>query len=317
MDTRPSLARLDLNLLVSLDALLRERSVTRAAQRLMLSQPALSAALSRLRSHFKDPLLARRGNSYELTPLALRLSHQVPAALEMARRVFDSQTDWSPETSNREFSILGSDYGFVTTGQLVSRLAVRQAPDIRFHFLLHTTSIVDDVREHLRTVDGILLPHGHITDLPHVELWTDRWVIIAADDNPAVVDGLSLETLARSPWVFTYQSRTAFTSATQQLRSLGLEPRVEAIVETFLSLPPFVQGTPRLGLLQEQAARLISHMPGITVLPPPFEAPPIVNALWWHPVHEHDPEHIWMREQFREATRELRAASRELRGAKD
>ena len=305
MSAAPSLARLDLNLLVSLDALLRERSVTRAAERLMLSQPALSAALARLRSHFKDPILARRGNSYELTPLALRLSERVPAALEMTRRVFDSQTEWSPATSSREFSVFGSDYSFATTGQRVSRHVMEAAPDVRFHFLLHTTSIVDQVSDHLRTVDGILLPHGHISDLPHLELWTDRWVILASDDNP-IADDLSLDALARAPWVFTYQSRTAFTSASQQLRSLGLEPRVEAIVETFLSLPPFVQGTPRLGLLQEQAANLVGHMPGVRVLPTPFEASPIVNALWWHPVHEHDPEHIWMREQFRESTRDLR-----------
>ncbi|MFF2773169.1 LysR family transcriptional regulator, partial [Streptomyces bacillaris] len=66
------MSRLDLNLLIALDALLTERSVTRAAERLRLSQPALSASLSRLRIHFGDPILARRGNTYELTPLALR-----------------------------------------------------------------------------------------------------------------------------------------------------------------------------------------------------------------------------------------------------
>ncbi|MDN8907652.1 LysR family transcriptional regulator, partial [Staphylococcus aureus] len=72
MADHPLLSRLDLNLLVALDALLTERSVTRAAERLHLSQPALSASLARLRNHFNDPILARRGNAYELTPLALR-----------------------------------------------------------------------------------------------------------------------------------------------------------------------------------------------------------------------------------------------------
>src|SRR6478736_9807851 len=79
------LSRLDLNLLISLDALITERSVTRAAERLHLSQPTLSASLARLRTHFGDPLLARRGNSYDLTPLAARLADQVPTVLEGAR----------------------------------------------------------------------------------------------------------------------------------------------------------------------------------------------------------------------------------------
>lgn len=85
------LSRLDLNLLVSLDALLTEQSVTRAADRLHLSQPALSASLARLRTHFGDQILARRGNAYELTPFAIRLTEHTSTALEAARRVFESQ----------------------------------------------------------------------------------------------------------------------------------------------------------------------------------------------------------------------------------
>src|SRR6478752_7841326 len=106
---QPLLSRLDLNLLVALDALLTERSVTRAAERLHLSQPALSASLARLRNHFNDPILARRGNAYELTPLALRLSEHTTIALDAARRVFESQATWSPRDSTREFSIYGSE----------------------------------------------------------------------------------------------------------------------------------------------------------------------------------------------------------------
>ena len=97
MPTTTTLARLDLNLLVSLDALLTERSVTRAAQRLNLSQPALSASLARLRLHFNDQILSREGNSYQLTPLASRLAEQTGLALDAAQRVFASQAAWDPE----------------------------------------------------------------------------------------------------------------------------------------------------------------------------------------------------------------------------
>src|SRR6478736_4676253 len=105
MPDRPPLSRLDLNLLIALDALLTERSVTRAAERLRLSQPALSASLSRLRAHFNDPILARQGNTYELTPLASRLAEQTGSALDAARRVFESQAEWDPGESTREFAV--------------------------------------------------------------------------------------------------------------------------------------------------------------------------------------------------------------------
>lgn len=305
MTEKASLARLDLNLLVALDALLTERSVTRAAERLRLSQPALSASLARLRIHFDDVLLARQGNTYQLTPLAARLSERTTLALEMTRRVFESQNDWSAEASTREFSIYGSDYAFTTTGQAVSRTASAMAPNVKFRFMLHSSPVVDDVENQLRFVDALLLPHGFITNMPHIDLWHDRWVLIASDDNPAVRDGLTMEVMERSPWVFTYQSRTAFTSASRQLQVLGLEPRVEAVVETFLGLSTFVVGTPRLALVQAGLLELIPDMDGIRVFETPFDASPIINALWWHPAHTYDPEHTWMRQLFQTASAKI------------
>jgi LysR family nod box-dependent transcriptional activator len=301
---QPLLSRLDLNLLVALDALLTERSVTRAAERLHLSQPALSASLARLRTHFNDPILARRGNTYELTPLAIRLTEHTTTALEAARRVFESQATWNPLDSTREFSVYGSDYGFATIGTAVSRLAVERAPGVRFRFMLHNPAIVDDVAIRLRAVDGMMIPHGYLTDLPYVDLWRDGWVIIASESNEAIGDELTMELLGRLPWVFTYQSRTAFTSAARQLQQLGVEPRVEVVVESFLALPHFISGTNRLGLLQAGLAPLAAQqVAGIRILPAPFDATPVVNALWWHPVHNRDPEHAWMRSLFTEAAR--------------
>jgi len=306
MPDRPSLARLDLNLLVALDALLTERSVTKAAERLHLSQPALSASLARLRTHFSDPLLARRGNAYELTALAIRLADHTSTALESARRVFDSQADWSPEESTREFSIYGSDYSFATIGAAVSELALQRAPGVRFRFMLHSPLIIDEVDTRLRSVDGLLIPHGFLTDLPYLDLWRDRWLVVAADTNERAAAGLTMELLAEAPWVFTYQSRSAFTSATRQLQQLGIEPRVDAVVESFLALPHFIAGTDRLGLIQSELAGAARGAGGIRLFEPPFDATPVLNALWWHPVHDRDPEHAWMRGLFAEAAQGFR-----------
>jgi LysR family nod box-dependent transcriptional activator len=307
---QPLLSRLDLNLLVALDALLTEKSVTRAAERLHLSQPALSASLARLRTHFNDPILARRGNTYELTPLAMRLGEHTATALDAARRVFESQAAWAPHESTREFSVYGSDYGFATIGRAVSKLASEKAPGVRFRFLLHNQAIVEDATNRLRSVDAMVIPHGFLSDLPYKDLWRDRWIVVASEDNDDIGETLTMDDLATSPWVFTYQSRTAFTSATRQLQQLGLEPRVDAVVEGFLVLPHFVVGTRRLGLLQAGLAPVAKRVDGIRILEPPFDATPVVSALWWHPVHNRDPEHAWMRTLFEQAAREVDSSAR-------
>lgn len=308
MATKP-LSRLDLNLLVALDALLGERSVTRAAERLGLSQPALSASLSRLRVHFEDPILVREGNNYVLSPLAVRLADQTAIALESARRVFAAHADFDASDSTREFTIFGSDYSFVTVGHRVSALAAERAPGVRFRFNLHNPQFIEDIAHRLRTTDGVLIPHGPVEGLPYVDLFSDDWVGVTATDNPDVGDRITMEVAATSPWVFTYQSQAAFTSAGRQLQELGVEPRIDAVVEGFLAMPAFIAGTRRLGLVQSRLAPFVAQHPGVRVVAPPFEATAVRNALWWHPVHDRDPEHQWMRELFAEAGRELGAAT--------
>lgn len=309
MATPPLISRLDLNLIVSLDALLTERNVTRAAESLRLSQPALSASLAKLRRHFNDPLLVRNGNSSELTPLAHRLSAHVPAALDSFRRVFESQAEWAPETSEREFRIYGSDYAFATVGHSASRIAHQSAPGVKFRFELHTPAIVNDSAQ-LRASDGILIPHGHVDGLRHTDLWTDTWVVLADASHPTIRGSVTLDDLRENPWVFTYQSPSAFTSANKQLEAMGVEPKVDTVVASFLALPHFIRGTTRLGMAQAGLAHDAEHLSGLQVLRPPFDTAPVANSLWWHAIHENDPEHEWMRGIFATVGRELAQATR-------
>src|SRR5919202_1733449 len=133
-----TLPNLDLNLLIALDALLEQRGVTRAAQQLGLSQPALSASLARLRRHFGDELLSRTGNEYRLTPLAAQLKPRVRLALEGVERVFTAQPEFDPAESTREFSVLLSDYACAVVGNELSELLGREAPRARLRLEHHT-----------------------------------------------------------------------------------------------------------------------------------------------------------------------------------
>ncbi|MGX1370472.1 DNA-binding transcriptional LysR family regulator [Streptomyces canus] len=237
-----NLSRLDLNLVLALRALLEERNVTRAGERIGLSQPAMSAALSRLRRHFDDELLSRTGNAYELTPLGVALRDRSATACDLLERVFSSQAEFDPAAESREFTLLASDYGAAVFGAALARTLHQEAPGIRLTFQHPAPSVVENTATVLSTVDGLLMPHGVIDGFPFVDVHQDRWLCMVADDNPEVGDEVTLDHLANLPWA-VYQ-RPYDAPVARQLSMIGISPRVEVSVQTFQLLPHMVEGTP-------------------------------------------------------------------------
>jgi DNA-binding transcriptional LysR family regulator len=303
------LANLDLNLLVALDALLQERSVTRAAAGMGVSQPALSSSLGKLRRHFGDELLTRVGNSYQLTPLGIQLSELTAGVLAGVVRVFSSQPDFDPSTSDREFVVECSDYVAAIIGPTVMAMLTERAPRVRLN--LHHVSVesIDAAAEALRTTtDAFVFPHGFLPDnLPYANLFTDSWVCLVSADNPKVDETLTVEHLQELPMVLTYLRPTAFTTVVKQLHTMGVHPPAHMVVEDFTVVPFLIRGSDRIGILQERLARLLAPAAGVRVLPCPFDPLPLVEAVWWHSLYEHDVGHRWLRSLLVEAGRRLDA----------
>ncbi|MFG3632883.1 LysR family transcriptional regulator [Streptomyces huasconensis] len=289
-----NLASLDLNLITALRALLQERSVTRAGQRVGLSQPAMSAALARLRRHFDDDLLSRVGSRYELTALGQVLLDRTATACDLLERVFTSQADFDPAHETHTFTLIASDYAVAVFGAELARTVHAEAPGIRLRFRQTPTDVTENTGTLLSTADGLLMPHGVINGFPAVELYRDRWVFLVSDDHPDVGERLTLDDLRRLPWV-TYR-RTYDAPAVRQLGMLGIEPRTEVSVDSFQALPWLVAGTRRIALIQELLADRLRGVAPVRVMECPYEAVPVQEALWWHPVHTHDAAHIWLRE---------------------
>lgn len=155
-----ALGNLDLNLMRALDALLREANVTRAAERLNLTQPTLSACLARLRKHFGDDLLRREGNQLELTPLALRLQPLVGEALDSAERLFRAHVVFDPASSTRRFVVVASDYGTGVVGAWWSAAVSRSAPYMRTAFRNWPFESLFPVEVRARDMDGMIAPTG-------------------------------------------------------------------------------------------------------------------------------------------------------------
>ena len=291
-----NLSRLDLNLLVTLDALLQERSVTRAAERMGLSQPAVSAQLSRLRRHFGDELLTRTGNHYRLTSLATQLVDRVRVALTGVERVFSAEPDFDPATATREFSVLTTDYSVEVLGQAVGELFAAEAPGCRLRFSASTPRVIDAAEHALITTDLLLLPHGFVEGLSYQDLYSDGWVCLVSADNDEVGEALTVQQLRTMPWVATFHGPTASTAAARQMRLLGIEPQIQVVTETFLTVPSLIAGSKRVALYQRLLADRLPGKLGVRALACPFPAGSLREAMWWHPMHDDDPEHRYLRD---------------------
>ncbi|MEV5903248.1 LysR family transcriptional regulator [Streptomyces sp. NPDC052127] len=307
------LSGLDLNLVLSLRALLEERNVTRAGQRIGLSQPAMSAALARLRRHFDDELLSRVGGQYELTALGRALLDRTATACDLLERVFSSRAEFMPGSEEHEFTLLSSDYAVAVFGAELARTVHAEAPGVRLRFQRPPTDVTEETATLLSTADGLLMPHGVISGFPAVELFTDGWAFLVAETNDEVGDRLTMDDLARLPWV-TYQ-RTYDAPAARQLSMLGIEPRVEVSVDSFQVLPFLVAGTRRIALVQQRLAEQLRGVAAVRVMAAPYEVVPLQEALWWHPVHTHDAAHMWLRDTAARVGAELSALASDPRAA--
>lgn len=298
-----ALARVDLNLLVALDALLRVRSVTKAAAELGLSQPALSASLGKLRRVFADDLLTRVGNSYELTPLAVVLLDRTAAALVATAEVFASPGDFDPRTSRREFELYVSDYAASVLAAPLVKLTRVEAPVVHLRLQQLSATVVDNAPEFLRDHDGLVLPHGLVKDARYVDLFTDRFVLVASADNHAVNREMTIEDMVKAPMVVAYNTRTGRNTAVHQMQLAGLEPTVDTVTESFLIMPFLIAGTDRIGLVPAMIARRMPAFADVQTVPCPFPVNDLVESLWWHERHDQDPGHRWFRSMLVRAAR--------------
>lgn len=291
-------------MLVTLSALLEERSVTAAARRLDVAQPTMSTALARLRRHFGDELLARAGNRYELTPLAARLQPQAVDLVAGAERLFAVESAFDPATAQREFSVVTSDYGLALVGPALTRTISAGAPRCRVRLLPLTMAVLDDVDEALAVVDLLLLPKGVIDGPRHQDLLIDEWVGVVATGNTAVAASLSLANLAELSWVVIAGGTSGAagsveaTPALRQLALLGITPQIAVVTESFLSAPLLVEGTDRVTIVQRRLAERVVPGCDLRIVDLPFPVVPLVEAAWWHPAQMRDGGHQWLRAQL-------------------
>jgi DNA-binding transcriptional LysR family regulator len=299
---------IDLNLLIALGALLEERNLTRAGEKINLSQPAMSGALARLRKYYGDELLARSGREYQLTPLAEQLMPAVQAALRQVERTLEVTPEFEPLASDRTFSIALSDY---TVAVLIEPLMSRVhelAPGVG----LQLNPIPADMAETdrgLRQHDLLIAPKPREYEFlgESEPIFTDRFVCIADPANPRLRDGrLSLADLAALPHARATFGQDGFNQAEQAVAELGVRHSVQVTTVGWLPLPFVVAGTDLVAMIPERLARRVAAPAGVSVIEPPFGLVELVEEAWWHPMRGPDPALRWLRGVLREAAGALR-----------
>jgi DNA-binding transcriptional LysR family regulator len=304
------LAGLDLNLLIVLRELLRERNVTRAAERVGVTQPAASAALARLRRYFDDDLLVRRNGRYELSALAVQLDAQVESVYEGVERLLATGSRFDATTSRREFTIVISDYAVGVLGRPLTAAMSAESEHARLNVVLVRESLAANIGHTIRAVDCVVsqpTSRFRIPEMRSAPLFTDRWVCVAAADNARFGTEIAdLTELRDATWVVPYHHDSDFPSVvpvSRQLARLGVRPQVAVRVDSFQAVPHLVASTDHVALVQERLARDCARYLPLRILACPKPLEPLEVRLWWHERYDEDLGHRWFRRLAIEAAR--------------
>jgi LysR family transcriptional regulator, nod-box dependent transcriptional activator len=290
--------RLDLNLLVALDALLSERSVSLAAERIFLSQSATSSALGRLRDYFGDDLLVVKGRQMVLTARAEELVEPVRAVLDQIRSTISIAPPFDPATSDRLIRLMASDY--VTEVLLSTALndLAEAAPHMRFEIAPMTDALVEALDR--STVEILItIDYAISSDHPSQILFEDDYVVIGWAGNPAMAEPMTRELYFNLGHVTARFAKARIPAFEDWfVRRQKQQRRVEIVAPSFLSVPSLVIGSNRIATVHRRMAERMAEYLPLIVREPPLAIPPIREAIQWHISNNNDPAIRWVVERL-------------------
>jgi DNA-binding transcriptional LysR family regulator len=304
-----NLGRIDLNLLVHLDALLRERSVTRAATRVGIGQSAMSHNLARLRELFGDELLTRGTEGMRLTPRALTLLEPVRIMLAQVEALVSREQDFDPATAVRTLRFgLPDSMEILIMPALLARMR-EVAPGIHLRlFNFDASRLLDQL-----DADEMDLAIGYDSFLPgqvhhkRRKLFTETHLCMFNAEKTGITPPISLEDYMRLPHVLTSlrPGRVVRGIVDDALEKLGLNRAVALTTPRFLTVPTLVAHAPVIVTMHARLARRFAAEFGLSLSPVPVELREITVSLLWHASYDHDPAHKWLRHQVAEVVAEL------------
>jgi DNA-binding transcriptional LysR family regulator len=291
-----NIVSLDLNLLKVFDALLRERSVTRAAAAVGLSQPAASHALARLRELFSDELFVRLPHGMEPTPRALELGELVVGALGQVRRALDLSQGFDAVTTTRQFAVGMVEHAQIALAPLLSEHFAQQAPNASLQVLpIDFTNLLD-------RLDGnrVTMALGNLREpTPQYRrqlVYQDSMAVLARRDDALAERPLTAEGYATARHLLVTPAGRTPGNIDSVLLGRNLKRRVVLTLASYLAVPQALSRAHLLVSLPRMVGEYLAQLDSnLVVLDLPFERPVDLN-LFWHPRHDGDPAERWLRQ---------------------
>jgi LysR family transcriptional regulator, nod-box dependent transcriptional activator len=297
--------KLDLNLLVALDHMLSLQSVSAAADKMFMSQSAMSNALTRLRTYFDDPLLVQVGKRMEITPRAEAMKPAIRDILVRIEATIDTQPEFDPTQSTRQFNILVSDYTLRVLAPIVLAEINNQGARVGLNFLAQQESpflMLERGDADLLITPDIFTSTNHPASL----LFEDKYVILAWANGPFGTKSVDLEDYQKTPHVIMVpQSSDGMPAETFILERAGVSRNVEVRTFSFSALPHLLPQTGRIATVHAHLAKIAMKSGELTMHPLPFNAPAFRQMMQWHSYRNHDPGIMWLREVFERASAAL------------
>lgn len=285
---------IDLNLMVFLDALVREKSVTRAAERVGITQPAMSNALKRLRRVLDDPLLVRTARGMEPTQRALALQRPLQSALEQIETALTPPPAFDPRATHRLFTVMITDYAASVLLPAVTAHLSAAAPNATLNLLGSDAESLKAVER--GEVDFVIdrfdtLPESFRSRL----LWSDRFVCVLRKDHPALADGLSLEAYLELDHILITRTGIGLGQSDEVLAQRDLYRRITVFTRHYQLPARLVAESDLCATLPSRVAQTQArHLP-IAIVAPPIDLPVIQIRMVWGPVTHYDRAHQWLR----------------------
>ncbi len=310
-----NIARIDLNLLVYLDVLLRERNVTKAANQLGISQPAMSNGLKRLRDLFDDPLLIRTSEGMTPTERAKELEPQIRSILVDLEKTVQPRTEFNALESRRVFRIMASDYAECTLIPALLRRLRTLAPEVALDIMTPSDVSFLDVEQ--GRVDMVINRFDTMPSSFHQKtLWLDSFSCILSKDNP-VLASFNLDSYLEAQHVWVSKTGMGIgvgvnPSDVQRLgwvdevlKSLGKKRQITVFTRHYQAAVLLAEQKDLIVTVPSKLARLQLSNNRVSIMPPPFDIPPLELKMAWSPLLQNNPAHQWMRRLISETAETL------------
>lgn len=297
--------KLDLNLLVALDALLTARNISRAAEKVHVSQSTMSHALARLREHFKDELLVQVGRRMELTPRALSMCDPIRDVLVRISSTIDNPPEFDPAQSDREFVLQVSDYSMQTLFPHVLAVAESQRSRIRFKLEPQAGNPARSLER--GEVDLLVIPEAYCsTSHPMEPLLKEGYVAVMWDGSRLAQDELTMERYQNAKHIVMAPAGTNQPAHESWLvQRYGISRDVVVSSYSFTALASMVVGTELMATVHARLAYRAARAFPLKLTSLPFAMDPVVQAMQWHAHRTGDPGLTWLRSTLKEAAHRL------------